>query len=367
MKSSVTFEIEGLNQLKLINTLKNEGIALNVNRQNQKLMIVTVDRKSKAKTIELVDKLGFSYSVTSEKSAVTSLKSALPRLGLVVGLIVMIALSVYATSFLWKIEISGNDRIDELTIIRILKDKGISIGAKKNFTAVEVEDALLKLDDISAVSAEIKGTTLKIDIIESTVISPVKQEGEIVSLYDAEITRIIVNSGSAKVKIGDRIPIGAVLIESAEYDTAGNKIKDVEAQGTVYGKVNFSHSEIVSLSGGYRRTGKFTENTVIVFFGHRIGKDVPREGCETEKTIARIGSFFPIYAETTKYYEVEKTADLKLEDVKRSVIDKSVNDLIIRAGGSAITTTATTAEIAEKVYKITVHIEAEVSVGGKRI
>ncbi|MCH5163662.1 MAG: sporulation protein YqfD [Clostridiales bacterium] len=369
MKSTVEYEVIGLNQLKLINTFKKEGVIIKkLIRQNQKLMTFCISGKDRAKVTALMDSQGFSYAVVNEESFFKSIKNVLPRLGLVAGLLVMIILSVIASNYLWKIEISGNDRVDELTIIRTLGQSGVYVGQRKSFDNKQVEEALMALEDISAVSAQIVGTTLKVDIVESALISPPKQTGDIISLYDAEITRIIVNSGSAKVKIGDRIPIGATLIEGVEYNTEGNPILDVLAQGSVYGKVNFTYSETTSLCGGYIRTGNVTSNTILKLFGLSIGKELQVEGeYEAEKTLTRIGSFFPLYAETTRYYELEKLPDITLEDLKEQVKDKAVNGLIIRAGGSAIVATANATPISGNVYRITVHIEAEVSIGGKRI
>lgn len=367
MKASVTFEAVGLNQLRLINTLVSEGVEIrNLDRKSQKLMLLTVSRKDKVKTLAALDRQGFDVRIVGQKSLLLTAKGALPRLGLLVGLIVMLTLSFFASNYLWKIEVSGNDRVDELTIIRALESSGVSVGQKKNFDKAFIEETLMELDDISAVSAELIGTTLKVDVVESTVVTPPKETGDIVSVYDAEVTRIVVNSGSAKVKIGDKVQVGARLIEGVEYNTEGNPIKEVDAQGTVFGKVNFTYSEVASLFGGFERTGNVTSNTVIMLFGLRIGKDIESQGnCEVEKTVTRIGSFFPLYAETTNYYELRQKPDKTLDELKREITDKAVNNLIINAGSSVIATTANTSLIADNLYKITVHIEAELSIGGR--
>ncbi len=369
MKASVRFEVVGLNQLRLLNTLVKDGIHIkDPSRRSAKLIRFSVNEKDKSKTISIMEKLGFSYEIVEEKNLSVAIKKVIPRLGTVVGLIAMIVVSIYLSSFLWKIEIIGNSRLDELTIIRALKNGDISVGKRVNFDVSDVEETLLQLDEISAASAELVGTTLKIEIIESAEISPPKQKGDIVSLYDAEITRIVVNSGTAKVKIGDRVPIGSVLIEGIEYNTAGEPLKEADAQGKIYGKVNFTYCEMASLSNGYRRTGKVKSATVIKFFGFNIGKepkDIP--GFESETTVTRIGDILPLYAITTRYYELEQLPEKTPEQLVQEIKDKAVNALVICAGGSEITATANSFNISDKIFKITVHIEAEVSIGGKRI
>ena len=240
MSSLVRFEVCGLNQLKLLNTLLQRGVKFeNIKKESQKLIYFSVDDRDKSVTTKILEELCFSYKIVKETNPIKTFKRIIPRLGLAIGLIVMTVLSVYLSSFLWKIEITGNNRIDELSIIRTLK--------LKNFDIDLVEASLRELDEISAVSAELIGTTLKIEVIESAETSPPKQIGDIVSLYDSEVTRIVVNEGTAKVKIGDRIPVGSMLIEGAEYNTAGEFLRKVDAQGSIYGKVNFTYSEIVSL------------------------------------------------------------------------------------------------------------------------
>ncbi len=369
MKASVRFEVSGLNQLRLLNTFVKEDIYIKrPDRKSQNLIYFSIDAKDKTRAIEIMEKLGFVYTIIDETNLKRLIKKAIPRLGLPIGIIVMIILSVYASSFLWKIEINGNARVDELTIVRTLRQNEISIGKKICFNADSVEEALLQLDGISAVSAYLVGTTLKIDVIESAEVSPPKMTGDIISLYDAEVTRIIVNSGTAKVKIGDRVPIGATLIEGVEYNTAGEPLMETDAQGEVFGKANFTYSETASLLGGYRRTGNKIKNTVIKFFGFEISKrseEMP--GYESETTITRIGNLFPLYAVTTTYYELEQLPDKTLEELEKEIKDKAINNLIICAGGSEIASTSNSLIISDKIYKITIHIEAEVSIGGKRI
>ncbi len=372
MSSLVRFEVCGLNQLKLLNTLLQRGVKFeNIKKESQKLIYFSVDDRDKSVTTKILEELCFSYKIVKETNPIKTFKRIIPRLGLAIGLIVMTVLSVYLSSFLWKIEITGNNRIDELSIIRTLKLNNVAVGNKKNFDIDLVEASLRELDEISAVSAELIGTTLKIEVIESAETSPPKQIGDIVSLYDSEVTRIVVNEGTAKVKIGDRIPVGSMLIEGAEYNTAGEFLRKVDAQGSIYGKVNFTYSEIVSLLDGYKRTGNVRTNTIINFFGLKIGREIDIlnefEYNESETTVSQIGNLFPIIAITTKYYELEKLPDKELSVLEEDIKRKAINDLVICAGGSEIKTTVNSLIMSDKIYRITVHIEAEVSIGGKSI
>ncbi|MBR2971139.1 MAG: sporulation protein YqfD [Clostridia bacterium] len=362
------FEVVGLNQLKLLNVFLAEAITISdLHRQSQRLMRFTVKNSDKAKVIDIMDRQCFEYCILAETGIKKSLFGLARRCGVFIGIVAVIVLAVFAERYLWKIEISGNDRIDDLTITRALEESGISVGSKKNFDSSLVEETIMALSDVSAVSAQIVGTTLKIEVLENAVTTQKEASGEVISLYDAEVVRIIIKSGTPTVNIGDRVPMGATLIEGIEYNTEGLPMLEVEAKGQIFGKVNFTYSETVS-QFYTARTGNSQSNTVIKIFGLNIGKPPENlyEKYEVERTLTQIGSFIPLYAETTRYYELN-TYEVSLDKLLESVRDKAVNNLVICAGGSPITTTMSYKTVAEGVYRITVHIEAEVSIGGKKI
>lgn len=362
------FEVVGLNQLKLLNVFLAESISIyDLDRQSQRLMRFTVKNSYKAKVIAIMDRQCFEYFVLCETGVKKSFFALACRCGILVGIVAVVMLAIFAQTYLWKIEISGNDRIDSLTITRTLSENGISVGKKKSYDSSLVEETLMTLSDVSAVSAQIVGTTLKIEILENAVTTQKEASGEVISLYDAEIVRIIVNSGTATVNIGDRVPIGATLIEGVEYNTEGMPMLEVEAKGQIFGKVNFTYSETVS-QFYTARTGNCQSNTVIKLLGLNIGKQSHNffESYEIERTVTQIGSFIPLYAETTRYYELNEY-ERSLDELLESVTDRAVNNLVICAGGSPIATTVSYNKIAEGVFRITVHIEAEVSIGGKKI
>lgn len=363
---TIKFQISGLNQIALINSFRKNHIRiLDLSRVNQKLMFVTVSFANKKNAINVIDSLRFRYEIVQEKSVKKVFGNVLRRSGLLIGAIFSFAIIFFARSFLWKIEISGNALLDDLSIIRQLNDFGIKVGNKINYDDDSVVEALMLLDDISAVSAKTIGTTLVINVIERAVTTPKAKSGDVVSIYDAEVVRITVNKGTASVNVGDRVSVGSKLIESVEYNTEGEPIFSVDAQGIIYGNVNFTFSEIVSL---YET--KIDDNpevfTIINFCGLTFGSFPSTENnCYIKKIKSKIG-FLPVYAETIYMYGL-KTDKISLEELKKKTIDKAVNNLVIKAGGSPITTIASSKQITEDVYKITVHIEAEVSIGGKRI
>lgn len=360
---TVKFDVYGLNQLKVLNSFVAENIAVYRLIKSPKKMSFRVAADRCKRVAEILDAQGLKYDLTQIR-AKDVLKKMLTRTGLAVGVTAMLVLGIIASKFLWKIEISGNERVDDLTIVRLLKENGISVGSKVRYDCKTVERVLMEMPDIAAVSAQLVGTTLKVDVIESTERTPEEPYGDIVSLYDAMVTRIIVTSGSAKVKIGDKVAVGNMLIEGVEYDTEGNPLLSVRAEGQVFGKVNFTFSEIFPATET-RRTGKFVKQTDIILFNKRIGRDVEVDFLyEAKKSSTRIGSFLPLYAQTTVYYELENY-ELSLDELIKKAEDKAIDTLVIKAGMSTVEVTSNYKLVAKGLYRINVHIEAEVSIGGK--
>ncbi len=361
---TVKFDVCGLNQLKILNSLALDDIAVtDFNRCDCKHMSFRVAASKAKKTAELLDRYGMSYSVTRFEPK-KFMRMCLKRIGLPLGVVVMIIIGVIASMRLWKIEISGNERVDDLTIVRALGSSGIKIGSKTSFDTKEVVRVLMDMSEIAAASARLVGTTLKVEVIESTPLTPTAPLGDVVSLYDALVTKIVVTSGSSLVKIGDKVSVGKTLIEGVEYDTEGNPLLNVKAEGKVYGKVNFTFSELMPITGT-RRTGRKVEKTDIILFGKRIGKEANIDFMhEVQRTTTRIGSFLPLYAEKVSYYELENYT-MSLDELIKSAEDKAVDTLIIKAGTGEVDVTSNCKLVADGLYRVNVHIEAEISIGGK--
>ena len=86
-----------------------------------------------------------------------------------------------------------------------------------------------------------RGTTLVVEVKEELRIPHINKnnEGAIIANYNGIITRIIVESGTAQVKVGDSVHKGDVLIEPyKEYGEGEDKrVQEVEAKGEVYATI----------------------------------------------------------------------------------------------------------------------------------
>lgn len=357
----VKITVIGYNQLTVLSSLSRKNIAIkSLRRIDAKKMSFFVREKDNDKTQKTLRR--FNCEITVEKFGIVSkVKSGLKRFGCLIGIIIAMVPFIHFSGRILKVEVTGNVRTDDKIVLSTLGSVGIKVGSERNVDLEKAVDALVEMDEFIAASAKVSGCLLSVEVVESTVVEG-KQEGDsVVSLYDCEITGVSVESGTALVKPGDRVPFGKTLIEGVEYSTAGEPLRAVKASGSVYGLVSFSYDTIKPIK--YPRLKENKTSTLIYVFGKRIfGKQVSGE--KVERTTSRLWSVFPLYAvrETSFVTEfVDVTADEAVaESVKEAITVLAVKHC------SASYKVATNYTEKQGHICVNVQIQAEISVGGIR-
>ncbi len=136
----------------------------------------------------------------------------------VIGGLLCITWLIYISNFLWAIDIEGNQNLTDEVILDYLEDNNIKIGAKIKDIDIETLEKSFRRDfeNITWISVGREGTELTIDIKERDVKVYEENKDEISSLYapyDGEVVSVIVRSGLAKVKPGDMVEKGQLLVD----------------------------------------------------------------------------------------------------------------------------------------------------------
>lgn len=186
-----------------------------------------IARKTKCK-VKIKKKSGIYFRITKYKKR---------KIILILALL-LIALMITSSCFIWKIEVCGNTYLQKEKIIKDLKDSGVYIGKfrlnidkKKvinNMRIVEqdITWAGLDFDGTKAILTIVEKTRLDEDEIQDTKI------GNIVATKSGILTRIIPSNGTAIYKEGSYIQKDSVLIEGAIYNKYIEN-KKVTAKGIV--------------------------------------------------------------------------------------------------------------------------------------
>lgn len=267
-----------------------------------------IRKKDMSKGIAILNSMCYNFKVGKQFGFFRTLFFLGARCGLMLGAVAAVALLNISYSYVWRIEVSGNDKLSKAAVIAAMRDAGFVTGLKK--TAVdcsEVSAAVNTLDGVSDAGAELIGTTLYVYVLEADDFSVRTGYKAYESAYDATVTRIVLRSGSAKVARGDVVKAGDILADGSAYSTTGELLYFGECDADIYGDISVTvTAEIGAQAVEYRRTGRSKVKTGISVFGHRFFDTAsPYASYESVVTTANYDVLLPIYVTSYRYYETQ--------------------------------------------------------------
>lgn len=152
------------------------------------------------------------------------------------AIILTMLLSIVLSTFIWTVEIEGNEKLDEKQIYEALKESGLYVGKNKSFLDKKEVTNLLRLNisDISWAGIEISGTKATVKIVEKTRLADKDIQntdiGDIVATKSGVVSKIVPENGTAKFKEGSYINKGDIAIEGTIYSKYMDPVK-VSAKG----------------------------------------------------------------------------------------------------------------------------------------
>lgn len=220
----VTVEIEGFFTERFINLCKINNIKIWDIRNIVKGIVRFKMNISDFKKIrKIVKKTKCKIKIKEKKGIYFTLFKYRKRKLIFLLLFMLIFFSISFSTFIWNINISGNSKIDNQTIIQGLREIGIYTGKSKigMDTKQIINNLRIKVPELSWVGIEINGTTINVKVAEKTQInSDDIQEsaiGDIIASKSGIITKIVPENGTAKFKIGSYIEQGTIAIEGTLY------------------------------------------------------------------------------------------------------------------------------------------------------
>jgi len=198
----------------------------------------------------------------------------------VVG-IFLSAIMLYGMSlFVWDISIEGNLMYTDNMLLTYLGKNNIEAGILvKEINCNDLESEIRsEFSDITWVSAEISGTRLIIHVKENDgdVIKKSSNEiSDIVSTRNGVVTKIITRSGIPKVKVGDAVTEGMVLVSGTVvlYNDAKEPIKSnyVCSDADIYVNTQYDYKDELILKHEYKiYTGRTITKKICNVWGKQI-------------------------------------------------------------------------------------------------
>lgn len=211
----ITLRLKGKNQERVINMALTRGIYIwDIKWRGEDLCLRV--RSSGFKALQsIADENGYEIEIVNQRGLPFYKKIMKRRLGLLGGALIFVLTLYLMSSFIWFIEVAGNNKTDAARIVHSAARNGVYVGAAKwNFSPNAVEKAMLRdLPQLSYVHCDIQGVKARIKVVEK--ILPDKDitgPCHIVAEKDGVIEDILVLNGQANAKVGQVVGQGDILI-----------------------------------------------------------------------------------------------------------------------------------------------------------
>lgn len=333
----VNIKIEGFYIERFINICKSKGILLwNMKREKSSILYANIGindfkiLKNIAKTsscnIKLTKKMGLPFIFNKYKK----------RKIFFILLIFVLLVLLISSNYIWNIEIIGDNKIDKNEIIEELKNNGLSIGVAKSKldTKSVINDIRMKREDIAWIGIDIKGTNAIVEIVESEKKPDIVKTDEycnIISEKSGIITRINVSNGTAKVKVGDIVKEGDILVEGKLEGKYTEPIyvhaaADIEIKTWYSIRKNFEYKQVIEQKTGNTETKYSIKiNNLQINFYKVLSKFENYDTISENKKLSLFSNFYlPIEIIKKENYEKKYEA---VQYSKDELKKKSINEL----------------------------------------
>lgn len=272
--------------------------------------------------IHITKKVGLPFFIAKNKK----------RYGMVCGFALFVAIIYFMSGCVWNICISGNKNIKSSEILSSLNQIGIyeGMGIKNIDPEDKRNELLLAQKGLSWAAINIEGSKVTVDVSE-TKTNEEKQNfaSNFVSKEDGIIKKIEVKKGVTKVKVGDTVQKGQILVSGImEYDDG--RVSFVRSHGNVYAEVAYSFETVQPLTvTEFIKTGEIEKRKILDFYGLKIplflgGVEQPYITVDEEQKISSGESYLPIKIISRRFHKTKETTYLlKREQAENRALKKA--------------------------------------------
>ncbi|MBP2634088.1 MAG: putative stage sporulation protein YqfD [Firmicutes bacterium] len=269
IKGAVKIKIQGENQERFINLCISKQMQLWGVRKLEDSLFIWLSlhdffrirdavRKAKVKVF-VVESYGFPFF----------LKRLKRRKILLYGAIVFFIAIYVLSGYIWFIDIVGVKNIPKEKINMMIESSGLCVGVRqeKVDTKKLEKEILLSVPEVAWVGIHFTGTRAVVEIVEKVIApSEDKSPGDFIAGKSGTITECITILGESKVKIGDKVQAGDILLKGI-----GKNNEAVRAKGIVKAHVQYeSFGESLLEEQVYSLTGNRKFGVKINFCGQII-------------------------------------------------------------------------------------------------
>lgn len=216
LSGTVVILVEGNNLEKFINMSFGRGLLLwDIKRVDEKKMVVSVRLSAIYPLRHIAKATNCSISFSQKRGLPFWWKKILRRKFLFGGAIFCILATFLLSSFVWSVEITGNEKISENEIRQSALQAGIKPWVwVHSFLPLEAEKSIREdFEELSWVGISLDGTKVKIEVVEKIAPEFVDNSpSNIVAKKSGLIEEVLVLTGNPLVNKGEVVLEGQILI-----------------------------------------------------------------------------------------------------------------------------------------------------------
>lgn len=269
-------------------------------------------------------------------------REAMQRKGFAIGLLIFLYLMYYQSLFITEIEVKGQESVDPSIIRTSLAEIGVSEGNKKPKNLDNIREYLYdKCDELAWVGIEYTGNKMVVKIAEKVKAPEIISYDipcDIIAKKEGYIERIITKYGTSKVREGEFVKEGDLLISGIVQDEVKSSgepgdIHYIHALGEIYAKIIYrfniteEKSEIIKNETGRTAYGirlKIGDLEIETGKTHVVYREFIRGDLDIIKTFYP----FPIKLCIIEYSELDVRALNRDESEIKKSISYKISELI---------------------------------------
>lgn len=239
----VIIQIQGLSAARFLRRLTESGIRVaNVKRIDAGTMRITIPARRFFDLRRLRKGLGLRIHIVGRGGLPFFIRKLYRRPVLWIGTSVLFICMTLASSRIWMIRIAETKRVDPNEILELLSEHGIRPGSRPEGPVLitAANDLSARIHDAAWIGLDREGVLLRVGVVESLPESPKKTTripSDVIAEKDGIVTSILVMRGQARVKVGDRVRAGDVLISGTVF--RNDESYETNADGTVTAAVEY--------------------------------------------------------------------------------------------------------------------------------
>lgn len=318
LRGSVKINAQGKHLYKFINRIHNERICCFEQYVKGGIFCAEIYRHDLKRLKSIAEDYGIEIKSFEYDTFSAEVIRRRRRVGIIIGLALVIAASLYFSGVIVTIEIQGNEKVSDTAILTALEEIGIEEGTPfGQINYVWSENQLrLMVNGVSWAGMHRTGNRLVVEvteIVEKPEMLNERMPCNIVASHDGYITYTSVLDGQLMKKVGDYVLAGDMLVSGVTSDDTGHTtlhhaladITGIYKQSVTF-EGNFTKERLVATGKiDTRRKLKLFSLDIPLYFGQN--KYEYRECEEIEKPLVIMGKKLPISVKKYSFSELQRT------------------------------------------------------------